>query len=413
MFTAPSTTTTCPVCGSQDLLPLIDLPDVPVHIGRQWRTAELARTCPRGDIALRYCRVCQHAFNTLFDPTLIEYTEEYDNSLDHSPRFRDYLTELAETLVTRYDLHDKDIIEIGCGKGRFLALLAELGDNRGIGFDPSADPSALRPDERRKVTLVQEYYAGDHADRRADFICCRHVLEHIPDPVGFLQSIRGTLRPGESPILYFEVPNLSLILRDLSVWDVIYEHVSVFSLRSLAAAFLMADFRILDLYESYDGQFLSIEVTPASVEAPLHSPSPQPSPNGTAEPLMAASEDTNATSFRDRVAQRTSHWAHFLERAEREDTRTVLWGGGSKAVGFLNLLGLRASAPAGSIDYVVDINPNKHGRFLPGTGQEIVPPSFLQEYRPENVVIMNPIYRDEIGSTLRDLGITPTLHCAS
>jgi hypothetical protein len=59
------------------------------------------------------------------------------------------------------------------------------------------------------------------------------------------------------------------------------------------------------------------------------------------------------------------------------------------------------------IDYVVDINPHKHGTFLPGTGHEVVGPDFLQDRRPDVVVIMNPIYTEEIRRQLDGLGIHP------
>ena len=52
------------------------------------------------------------------------------------------------------------------------------------------------------------------------------------------------------------------------------------------------------------------------------------------------------------------------------------------------------------VEYVVDINPYRVGKFLPGTGQRIVAPSFLHDYRPDNVVIMNPVYRDEVEREL-------------
>ena len=75
--------------------------------------------------------------------------------------------------------------------------------------------------------------------------------------------------------------------------------------------------------------------------------------------------------------------------------RTVLWGSGSKAVAFLTTLGVHDE-----VEHVVDINPYRVGKFLPGTGQKIVAPAFLRDYRPDNVIIMNPIYRDEVEREL-------------
>ncbi len=81
--------------------------------------------------------------------------------------------------------------------------------------------------------------------------------------------------------------------------------------------------------------------------------------------------------------------------------KAVLWGSGSKAVSYLTTLGIKDE-----LEYVVDINPHKHGKFLAGSGQEIVSPEFLREYRPDAVIVMNPIYLDEIRRDLEGLGVS-------
>ena len=83
----------------------------------------------------------------------------------------------------------------------------------------------------------------------------------------------------------------------------------------------------------------------------------------------------------------------------------MIWGGGSKGVTFLNLLGT-----AETVAYVVDINPGKQGKYAAGSGQQYVAPEFLTRYRPEVVVIMNPIYRQEIESRLAALKLSPEIH---
>ena len=90
----------------------------------------------------------------------------------------------------------------------------------------------------------------------------------------------------------------------------------------------------------------------------------------------------------------------LLGEGSASKQRTVLWGSTSKCVALLSSLDV---GPC--IDYVVDLNPRKHGHFLPGTGQEIVSPVFLREYGPSRVVVMNPVYRDEVAADLERLGI--------
>ena len=86
----------------------------------------------------------------------------------------------------------------------------------------------------------------------------------------------------------------------------------------------------------------------------------------------------------------------------RRKGRVVLWGSGSKAVSYLNTLGIQDE-----LEYVIDINPHKHGKFLAGTGHEIASPEFLRTYRPASVIVMNPIYVPEIRSQLEQMGLAP------
>ena len=77
----------------------------------------------------------------------MEYTQSYENSLHFSPGFQKFAADLADRLITRYNLRGKDVIDIGCGKGDFLKLICARGGNRGVGFDPSyvPDPADSAP----------------------------------------------------------------------------------------------------------------------------------------------------------------------------------------------------------------------------------------------------------------------------
>ena len=86
---------------------------------------------------------------------------------------------------------------------------------------------------------------------------------------------------------------------------------------------------------------------------------------------------------------------------EQAGRRWVIWGAGAKGVTFLNALGIEATR----MPYIVDINPRKHARYVPGTAQEIVSPKRLVEYQPGYVFVMNPLYLDEVRTTVRQLGL--------
>jgi hypothetical protein len=120
-------------------------------------------------------------------------------------------------------------------------------------------------------------------------------------------------------------------------------------------------------------------------------------PDAPAAPALVESVRNFEAAYRSKVTL----WRQRLDRIRNDELRAVVWGAGSKGVTFLNAL----EVPHDVLPYVVDLNPRKHGRFVVGTGQQIVPPSTLRQYRPQWVVVMNAIYAAEIGQTLRELNV--------
>ena len=380
----------CPVCTSADASVFFEILDVPIHIGLQWSSQDAAQHCPKGEIKLAFCRVCGSITNLAFEPTRLQYQQAYENSLHFSPFFQEYARSVASRLIKRYNLHNKDVIEIGCGKGDFLLLLCELGDNRGVGFDPSYDSQPNDSEAGEQITFIRDFYSERYASHQADLICCRYVLEHIHNPTDFLNMLRRMIGEHSDTVVFFEVPNVLLILRDLSIWDIIYEHRSYFSVDSLAYIFTLCGFDVCHLNKAYQGQCLTIEALPGK------------------DGVQSSIDRWNGikhiasyvTHFADNYQNKLKEWQHKLKRIERAGQRAVAWGAGAKGVSFLNMLKIKDQ-----IEYIVDINPYKQGKYIAGTGQQIVPPEFLRDYQPDVVIVMNPIYKKEIQQTIEELGL--------
>ncbi|HUG68353.1 MAG TPA: hypothetical protein VMM76_11410, partial [Pirellulaceae bacterium] len=127
----------CPLCGSSSLTDFFEVPALPVFVCVLYDTPEEARQAPMGRIHLSYCADCGFVFNRAFEPEKVRFQPGYDASLVHSNVFREYMGLVAKRLIERYDLQGRNIIEVGCGEGYFLQLLANLGGNHGVGFDPT------------------------------------------------------------------------------------------------------------------------------------------------------------------------------------------------------------------------------------------------------------------------------------
>jgi SAM-dependent methyltransferase len=378
----------CQVCGSAATTVFFELENMPVLIGTLWPGAAEAKNTEMGDLRLVYCSDCGFIWNEVFDPELLAYSQTYENSLHFSDVFQKYTSELVTRLVESYGIRNKDVIDIGCGKGDFLAMLCEQGDNRGVGFDPSYEGDRITGPVAERLTFHQDLFSKKYADLKADMLTSRYVFEHVTNPVDFLQMILDGLGKDADALIYFEVPNARLILEDLSVWDIIYEHCSYFGLESLAAAFHRAGFQILDLRETYGRQFISIDARYGGAEAQRWGDLQQ----------LTQLVDNFSTEFKRRITE----WHDKLDSLRRDRKRVVAWGAGAKAVGFLNMLELSDQ----DLPYVVDINPHKQGTFLGGTGQEVVSPEFLVDYQPDAIILMNPVYKDEIAQQISSLGLS-------
>jgi hypothetical protein len=149
---------TCPNCLKGDMSVFYQVPRVPVHSVLLMPTREVAVNFPKGDIALGHCSHCGFIANTVFDPTVHNYSAQYEETQGFSGTFQAFHRRLAAEMIEKYDLHNKKMIEIGCGKGEFLSLLCEMGNNSGVGFDPAfvseRNPSA----GDAKVEFVADFY---------------------------------------------------------------------------------------------------------------------------------------------------------------------------------------------------------------------------------------------------------------
>jgi hypothetical protein len=376
----PKTSRACVACGDDGMSVFFRARQAPVFCNVCWPTREEALAAPRGDIELAFCPACGLIHNVAFDPALVRYSGAYENSLSFSPRFGRYAAALARRLVQRHGLHGKSIIEIGCGDGTFLAMLQRIGGNSCIGFDPGLDAGrCVAPGPG--LTFRKEPYTQAHARLPADLICCRQVLEHIADPLAFLRQIALTIGRRQAS-LFCEVPNALYTLRDEGIWDIIYEHCSYFTADALAGLFMRAGFEPSGVTEAYRRQFIVLDAYVAG---------------GSGGRVWCGDNTPRLVrEFGHAYEVKLNLWRQRLSRLRKQGARVVSWGAGSKGVTFLNALGISHE----QIPYVIDVNPRKHGLYVPVTGQQIVGPEILSQHAPDVVIVMNPIYQREIRAIL-------------
>lgn len=388
---APAGGPPCPSCGAPGAESFHRLSGTPTNSCMLVDTRAAALAFPTADIDLCLCGACGFIFNAAWKPGRTVYAAGYEETQGYSPTFTAFHRALAAELAERFALGGERVLEIGCGKGEFLALLVEAGAAEGLGYDPGYVPGRLDAAAARRVRVIPDYFDEDTAADPGALVCCKMTLEHVFDVAGFVRAVRRLIG-GRDTGVFFMVPDAGRILDDVAFWDVYYEHVSYFTAESLAALFRREGFAVEDAWTGYGGQYLMIAARPAGDGAAP----------GTAPDVDALRD--RAFGFSRKVDALRGAWRERLGALRREGRRVALWGSGSKAVSFVTTVGI-----GDEVACVADINPHRQGCFLPGSGHRIVSPAEVASLAPDLVVVMNPLYRDEVARDLETLGSRPEI----
>lgn len=337
---------------------------LPVFQNRMFHTAADARDCTKGDVVLVRDLDSGLIFNQAFRPELMQYDADYQNEQAVSSVFRSHLDEVSA--IIRQHFSGRSLIEVGCGKGYFLEHLHAQGFHI-TGLDPTY--------EGDNPHIIKEYFTPE-IGLSADGIVLRHVLEHVRNPVEFLRHIRDA--NGGSGRIYLEVPCFDWICQHRAWFDVFYEHVNYFR----ASDFQRIFGTLHEAGHIFGGQYLYVVADLASLRLPR----------------LAADDDfVFPDDFSAGVEQ---HVQTMKARSLTPGHHSVIWGGASKGVIFA-LFMQRAGI---DIDFVIDINPAKQGRFLAATGLKVsAPEEALARLEPgATLFVMNSNYLAEIRQMTDD-----------
>ena len=320
---------------------------VPVLQNRVFNTAAEARECVRGNVTLVQDSMTGLVFNEEFEPGILHYDQNYNNEQSLSPAFQQHLAGV-ELIVERH-LGRTNLMEVGCGKGYFLDMLQSKGFDI-EGCDPTYEGSNPK---------IRTEFFNAALGIRGKNIILRHVLEHIPDPVGFLRQLAEANGDGR---IYIEVPCFDWILNHRTWFDVFYEHVNYFRLADLQRMFS----RVHESGRIFGSQYLFIVADLATIQMPR--------------------ADGDWVEFPSDFLS-----SLYSSPAPMGD---VVWGAASKGV-IYSLLRERMGMP---MDIAVDINTTKQGKYMPTTGVEIFSPEeFMDSERKGcRICVMNSNYLAEI-----------------
>ncbi len=354
----------CRLCGENALRVRLQLNGAPRNISRLLRQDELD-----GDsfVDLDVCECAECGLVQLPSTTESLDYDDYLMTVSHSPQMQAYQRRLARDFVERFNLMAKRVVDVGCGDGNFMQCLREAGALVS-GVEPSAQSRRLASE--RGFTVWSGYVLRDAPipDGPYDAFVTRQVLEHAPDPIGFLREIRRSLFPDGVGLI--EVPSLEKSVGDGRFFDFFADHLNYFSEHTLHLALQRSGFEVTDCRREMNGEY-NVALVRASARLDVTS-------------LQAAVDSTR----RDMIAA--------IVPLAAQGKRVAVWGSGGKGIAAL------AAIPLPDVAYVIDSDPHKQGLFTPVSHLPVVAPHKLLEDRVDVVLVTALAYRDEIVAQLRD-----------
>ncbi len=348
-----------------------------------------------------HARVCARCFLVQLDefepPESIfadyVYFSSYSSTwLDHAARYAEYAT-------GRFGLGpDNFVVEVASNDGYLLQYFAQRGVPV-LGVEPAANVAEVA--RAKGIPTEVRFFGRETARRlasrrRADLLIGNNVLAHVPDLNDFVAGIATLLAP--HGVATLEFPHLLRLIEEEQFDTIYHEHFSYFSLATAERVFAGHGLTLIDVEElpTHGGSLRIFAAHAGDVAERVHELRAREEAGGLGD------VDTY-TSFGARA--RRAKWEILAFLIEAKDAGETIVGYGAPAKGntLLNFCGIGTDF----IDYTVDRNPHKQGRYLPGTHIPILPPQQIGRTRPDIVFILPWNLRDEIieeMSFVRDWG---------
>ncbi len=331
------------------------------------------------------------------------FTDSYAYFSSYSTSWVEHARRYSTEMIDRLDLGPSSMVmEVASNDGYLLQHFVTAGIPV-LGIDPAgntADAAIARGIPTEKVFLGART-AQDLVSRygQADLIAANNVFAHVPDLHDFVSGLATLLAPQGT--LTLEFPHLQRLIEQRQYDTIYHEHFSYYTLLTAQRALALGDLVVQDVAElpSHGG---SLRLVVRHLSA---APPPSAAVAGVLDREAAAGLHTleGYDGFADQVAGVKADLLDFLISVRRDGRSVAGYGAPGKGNTLLNHCGVRTDL----LPYTVDMNPGKHGMFLPGSLIPIHPPSRIAETEPDYILILPWNLRKEIGEQLhyaRDWG---------
>ncbi len=372
---------TCPACGYHVAVPFYDGGHQPLATVAWPKTAAEARSMKRLPLSFLRCVDCGHVSNCRFEYSEVPYSEKPNLMFNKGAVWTEHLRHIRDLILDHIG-EEPVVVEVGCGEGHLLRALAEKRPaGRYIGFDPS---NAINTENGLIEGRRELFDPSRHlAELRPDLIISRHVLEHLMNPLGFVQAISfaASWENIETQLL-IEVPCIDQVIDRGRTVDFFYEHNSNFTTLSLERLLARCASEVKIVARSFNDEVVYGLAHFRRRDAQVQFA-------------------TEAVKFSNRSIRHRQTIRADVDELAAAGKRVAIWGGTGKAATFINQFGLDAQR----FPLVVDSDLEKAGTYVPGMGQEILFRDFLIQYPVETIVIATQWRAGDIVAEIERHGI--------
>jgi SAM-dependent methyltransferase len=386
----------CRHCGSELDLPFLDLGSAPYS--NAYLTEPSLRAAEAWfPLRVLVCRSCwlvqtgdEVAAEALFNEDYAYFSSFSEYWLRHAEAY-------VAMMVDRFGLGDDSmVVEIAANDGYLLQYVRARGIPC-LGIEPTA--STARAARQKGIEIIEAFFGTglgaelSGSGRQADLVTANNVLAHVPDINDFLSGISTLLKP--DGVATFEFPHLLSLVRHAQFDTIYHEHFSYLSMTALKGILEKNHLRAVDL-ENLNTHGGSLRVFAQRADAAPRGPSP--SLLDCLEQEAAAGIWTNSfyTTFQSKADAIKNQFLAFLLQAKQDQRSVVGYGAAAKGNTLLNYAGVRPDL----ISQVVDRNPAKQGKYLPGSRIPICDEAVLKNLKPDFIVILPWNLRDEVVEQL-------------
>jgi SAM-dependent methyltransferase len=325
------------------------------------------------------------------------FTEEYAYFSSFSQSWLDHSRAYATAMVDRLGLNgDSLVVEVASNDGYLLQYFAQAGIAC-LGVEPTHS-TALAARERG-IESIEEFFGVALAERlvaegrAADLTAANNVLAHVPDINDFVAGFAVLLKPHGTAT--FEFPHLLCLIEENQFDTIYHEHFSYLSLLAVERIFARNNLTVVDVETlSTHGGSLRVfarrsDSNPGPVSERVVAVRAREAAAGMDGPAFYTGLQPRAEAIRDALLI-------FLIEAKRQGRRVAAYGAAAKGNTLLNFAGVRPDL----LPYVVDRNPAKAGKYMPGSRIPIVDEAHLQADRPDFILILPWNIKDEVMTQL-------------